>query len=251
MRFSRHLRQLDGLFDRPIAHRGLHGSGAIENTVSAFASAIAGSFAIECDVQLTRDGEPIVFHDTTLERLSDVHSAVEDKSVCELKAVELFGTSDRIQTFGELLDQVSGKVPLVVEIKSSWNANARLTLRILDVAGQYKGLISFMSFDPDVVSLLAHHAPNHIRGIVADRAFDDYYRRMPVERRRYLRSFGHLGESKPHFISFDHAGLPFSPVQSLRASGMPTISWTIRSSKEAGRALRYSDQITFENYVPA
>jgi glycerophosphoryl diester phosphodiesterase len=60
------------IFDRPIAHRGLHNRalGVIENSRSAFEAAIARNFHIECDVQLSRDGVPVIFHDDDLERLT-------------------------------------------------------------------------------------------------------------------------------------------------------------------------------------
>jgi glycerophosphoryl diester phosphodiesterase len=155
-----------------------------------------------------------------------------------------------MQTLGDLLDQVHGQVPLVVEIKSLWNDDPRLTLRAIDIAENYEGNLAFMSFDPNVVACLAHCTPHTIRGIVADRACDEYYSAMSVAQRGNLRNFRHIGESRPHFISFDHAGLPYAPVQSLRASGMPVITWTIRSQEQASRALRYCDQITFEGYHP-
>src|SRR4051794_2404055 len=62
---------LDWLTARPIAHRGLHdkAKGVIENTVSAALAAVDAGYAIECDVQLTGDGEAVVFHDFTLDRL--------------------------------------------------------------------------------------------------------------------------------------------------------------------------------------
>jgi glycerophosphoryl diester phosphodiesterase len=64
---------LDWLIARPVAHRGLHdaAAGVIENTPTAFAAAVAGNYAIECDLQLSADGEAMVFHDDTLERLTE------------------------------------------------------------------------------------------------------------------------------------------------------------------------------------
>ena len=61
------------LVERPIAHRGLHdeAKGVIENTLRSAEAAIARGFAIEFDVQMSTDGEAIVFHDETLDRLTD------------------------------------------------------------------------------------------------------------------------------------------------------------------------------------
>jgi glycerophosphoryl diester phosphodiesterase len=71
MRFSPQLREFDWLVARPIAHRGLHNKKTIiENTEGAFAAAIRGDFAIECDVQLSADGEAMVFHDDELDSVT-------------------------------------------------------------------------------------------------------------------------------------------------------------------------------------
>ena len=68
----------DWLTARPIAHRGLHDRAASrpENTLAAARAAVAGGFAIECDVQLSADGEAMVFHDAALGRLTEAREAV-------------------------------------------------------------------------------------------------------------------------------------------------------------------------------
>jgi glycerophosphoryl diester phosphodiesterase len=252
MRFTQHLRQLDGLFDRPIAHRGLHdiNNRLVENTESAFAAAIVGNFAIECDIQLSADGEAMVFHDETLDRVMQTSGAVHKLSAAELRRVEYRHSADRMQTLAELLDQVGGNVPLVIEIKSHWDGDPALTERAMQVCKSYAGQIALMSFDPQIVSLLAYGAPSCIRGIVADRVYDPYYEGISIARRVEMRSLSHMPQSRPHFISFDNNSLPFAPVQYLRAEGMPVITWTITSKEQASRARRYSDQITFENFRP-
>ena len=55
---------------QPFAHRGLHGLGVVENSRAAFRAAIARGHGIETDVQGARDGEAMVFHDSTLDRLT-------------------------------------------------------------------------------------------------------------------------------------------------------------------------------------
>jgi len=59
------------------AHRGLHGPGVPENSLSAYAAAIARGIGIECDVQKSGDGQPIVFHDWELDRLRSTIDHVE------------------------------------------------------------------------------------------------------------------------------------------------------------------------------
>src|SRR5690606_16880637 len=108
-------------FDRPIAHRGLHdrAAGVIENSRSAFEAAIARGFTIECDLQLSSDGEAIVFHDDKLERLTGTAGFLRDRTAEELTALPLLesATGDRPQRFQEFLDQVAGRTLLQIELK--------------------------------------------------------------------------------------------------------------------------------------
>ena len=236
---------------RPIAHRGLHdlSRGIVENTASAFAGAIAGGYAIECDLQLTRNGEAVVFHDDHLERLTEGRGMVKDLTVADMKGLAIRRSLDRVQTLGELLAQVQGQVPLVIEIKSHWDGDQRLAARTLEVLENYRGPHCLMSFDPDVVEALRRMSPGTIRGIVAERAFDSYYDALPFRTQMELRCFSHISRTQPDFVSFYFSDLPWAPVTALRAAGMPVISWTIRSAGEAWTALRHSDQVTFEGFA--
>lgn len=244
-------RTLDFLTARPIAHRGLHdrGRGIIENSASAFAAAMAHGYAIECDLQITRDGEAVVFHDEQLERLTGVQGLVKDLTATEVTVLTFRGGSDKVHSLGALLSQVNGTVPLVIELKSHWDGDERLAMRTLRVLEGYSGPYCLMSFDPDVVAALRRLSPATPRGIVAERAFDPYYAWLPLARQQELRSFAHLSRTRPDFVSFFFDELPFAPVTALRAAGMPVISWTIRSTAEARQALRHSDQITFEGFA--
>lgn len=250
MQPSSPLRDIGWLTERPIAHRGLHdaAAGVIENTRSAFAAAIAGGYAIECDLQLSRDGEAMVFHDETLDRLMAGQGPVTARSVAELQALAFKGGPDRIQTLSELLSQVRGQVPLVIEIKSLWDGNAGLVRRTIEVVAGYEGALTLMSFDPKVVAMLKAEAPQILRGIVADGVTDPEYDMLPAEERDRLRDLAYLSEITPDFISYHWRDLPHPAVAQFRASGRPVITWTIRSRHDAATALRYCDQITFEGF---
>jgi glycerophosphoryl diester phosphodiesterase len=251
MRFTPQLRALDFIVSRPIAHRGLHdkAKGVIENTASAFDAAIAGNYAIECDLQITKEGEAVVFHDEGLERLTEGKGKVRHLTAAEMKAQTIRGSSDRVQTLQELLEQVDGRVPLVIELKSHWNGDDTLAARALDVLETYEGSYCIMSFDPDIIEAVRVMSPDTIRGIVADRAADGFYNSLPLERRLELRSLSHLKRTEPDFISFFFGELPWAPLTAYRQAGHPVISWTIRSPEQACKARRYSDQITFERFI--
>ena len=244
-------RAVDFLTARPIAHRGLHdfSTGMVENTASAFAAAIAGGYAIECDLQLTRDGEAVVFHDDHVERLTEGRGMVKDHTVAEMKQLTMRNSTDKVQTLAELLTQVNGQVPLVIELKSLWDGDARLAQRAIEELKSYSGPHCLMSFDPDAIAAVRRFAPHIIRGIVAERATDSYYNSLPLPKQTELRTFSHLARTRPDFVSFFYEELPWAPITALRASGMPIITWTIRSPQQAVMAMRCSDQITFEGFA--
>ena len=95
---------LDWLTARPLAHRGLHDAtaGKIENTASAFAAAIAGGYGIECDLQISADGEAMVHHDDALGRLTEGSGRLADMTSADIKQVRFKHSADRILTLGEL-----------------------------------------------------------------------------------------------------------------------------------------------------
>jgi len=102
---------LDWLTARPVAHRGLHdtSAGIIENTASSVAAAVAAGYGIEVDLQISRDGEAMVYHDDALGRLTEGDSRLDRMDAAELAAVPFKATSDRMLTLGELLELVAGK----------------------------------------------------------------------------------------------------------------------------------------------
>ena len=99
----------DWLVARPIAHRGLHdpAKAIAENSIGAADAAIAGGFAIECDVQLSRDGEAMVFHDDALRRLARARGALSARSVAELQAIPLRVGGERMPTLPQLLARIA------------------------------------------------------------------------------------------------------------------------------------------------
>ncbi len=242
---------LDWLTARPIAHRGLHerGHGIIENSKSAFAAAIDHDYSIECDVQISGDGEAIVFHDATLDRLTARRDRVDTLCAEALEQIELTGSTDRPQRLGQLLDQVDDRVPLVIELKSHWDGSKRLAKRVCDIVITYTGRAALMSFDPVIVAAIGDYAPNLPRGGVskffslldwselsngpcADLAREDAMRR-----------------ANPHFMSYAVKVLTSPGARSFRATGRPVTCWTVRDAATAAHALKHCDQITFEGFL--
>src|SRR5258706_457114 len=138
---------------RPIAHRGLHDapSGVIENTSSAFRAAIAGGYSIECDLQISADGEAMVYHDDALGRLTDGAGRLDTMTAEALQRIAFKSTADRMLTLGELCDLVAGHTTLVVELKGRFAGDARLAARTAAVLAGYGGPVAGMSVDPGLI----------------------------------------------------------------------------------------------------
>src|SRR3954454_15847379 len=122
------MRAPDWLTARPVAHRGLHdlARGIVENMPGAAQAAVDGRFAIECDLQLSADGEAMVHHDDALGRLTDGAGRIEAMTAADLKRVPYKNTTDRMITVGELCELAGGRVALVIELKSRFDGDIRL-----------------------------------------------------------------------------------------------------------------------------
>lgn len=239
---------------RPIAHRGLHDAaqGVNENSPSAARAAVAGNFGIECDVQLTADGEAVVFHDFVLDRLTTASGRVDAHSTAALGTVEMRGSDERILTLPAFLDVIAGNVPLVLEIKSRFDGDMRLARRVADVVKASSFPIVLKSFDPRIVMALKTLTPNHARGIVAmnDYSYPDYETCSATEKHA-MANLLHFGESQPDFVSWRVRDLPSAaPFLSRRALGLPLMTWTVRNAEDRALAEVHADQMVFEGFVP-
>ena len=132
---------------------------------AAASAAVAGNFAIECDIQLTADGEAMVHHDDALGRLTEGSGALLGKTSAELKQVVFKDTPEKMMSLGDLCALVAGRVPLLIEVKSHFDADRRLVARMAEVLASYGGPAAGMSFDPDQVMALRDLLPSRPRGV--------------------------------------------------------------------------------------
>lgn len=248
------MRAPDWLTARPVAHRGLHDAarGVIENMPAATRAAVAGNFAIECDIQLSADGEAMVHHDHELGRLTDGSGPVIEKTAAELKAVPFKGTDERMMTLSELCALIAGRVPLIVEVKSRFNGDRRLVARMAEVLGAYQGPVVGMSFDPDQVVAIRQMMPKLVRGITAQRTYQDgYWDELTQAQRDSMLHLRHGMQTQPHFIAFWVQQLPApAPWIARNLFGCPLLAWTVRTPEQRATAARYADQMIFEGFTP-
>ncbi len=233
---------LSWLIERPIAHRGFHDLNhrRWENTLPAFAAAAERGYAIECDVQLTSDGVPVIFHDHGLERLAGTGGLVWQRTAREMAALRIGGTDDHPPTLKEMLDLVHGRVPLVVELKGIPGRDGELVGRVTEMLRAYGGKASIMSFDHWLIRQFPAHAGDIPTGLTACGAQDH-------ELEAHFSMLAH-GLS---FVSYGVFDLPNRFVRFVRERlGMPVVSWTVRDQEAVETTFAHVDQMTFEGFEP-
>ena len=243
-------------FLRPIAHRGLHdaGSGIAENTGAAFEAAIANGYGIECDLRPAGCATPMVFHDLDLDRLIEGRGPLAAHDAPALKRMRYRTGPGGMLDFADLLALVAGRVPLLVEIKSEWDApDARYLEAIARSAAGYRGPLGLMSFDPAVMTGIRALAPHVPRGIVSG-GFEGegWWRdRIGAERAFALSNFLESAPVAPDFYAYDVKALPTPVTRFVReVLGLPLFTWTVRTPEERATAARWADAPIFEGYKP-
>ena len=242
----------DWLTARPVAHRGLHDAalGVIENTPSSVMAAVAANYAVEVDLQITADGEAMVHHDDALGRLTDGRGPLQAIDAAELRRVPFKTTADHMISLGELCELVAGRVTLVLELKSHFDGDWRLPMRVVEVLSRYSGPVAVMSFDPGHMAAIRHAAPGLRRGLVAEISSRPQHQDFSWFRSSaaYLRA---VLEARLQFLAYSVRDLPSPvPLTGRHIFGLPLLTWTVRSEEDRARARRWADQIIFEGFRP-
>ena len=241
----------------PLAHRGYHDKTKRrpENSLAAFGAAIEAGYGIELDVQLTADGEAMVFHDETLGRLTDTTGRVDALTAAQLGNIILRDSEERIPTLGQVLHLVAGRVPLLIEIKDQMDTmlpgSGRLEAAVAKALADYQGPVAVMSFNPHCVAEMARIAPGVPRGITTDDYDPAKSAPIPEAVCSALRTIPDYARTLSSFISHKAADLARPRVAELKAQGAAVLCWTIRSAEAEAKAREIADNITFEGYAAA
>lgn len=247
----------DWLTARPIAHRGLHDKtkGRVENSLAAAEAAIAQNYAIECDVQISKDGEAFVFHDFTLERLTEAQGRVDAITAAELQTIAYRDNPSTLPPLRGFLEMIAGRTPLIIEIKSRFDGDPRLAARTAALVADYSGPVALKSFDPDGlrVARAANASSAHPRpiGFIGEAHYDhEEWATLPEAAKAALKDLSFYPDVQPDFVSWSAADLPHAVPRLCRDGvGLPVMAWTIRSPQERTRIAPYADQIIFEGFA--
>ena len=233
------------------AHRGLHGNGVPENSMSAFKAALDGGYGIELDIHLLKDGNLAVIHDSLLNRTTGAAGHIEDLTTEELKNYRLEGTEETIPEFMDVLTLYNGKAPLIIELKPENGNHAALAEATCKMLEGYKGVYCIESFDPRCISWLRKNRPEVIRGQLAENFFK-HHNDLPDYLRFILTHCLYNITAVPDFIaySFDDRNDSISVKLCRKLWKAQGVSWTIRTKEDYDIAVAEGLLPIFEYFTP-
>ncbi len=241
----------------PVAHRAYHDrtQGRPENSIEAIRAAVEAGYAIEIDLQLSQDGQAMVFHDYDLERLTGERGPIQMRPAADLTRIPLLDGSHPIPTFAQVLEEVDGRVPLLVEIKDQDGALGPAVGRLEQAAATalkgYRGEVAVMSFNPNSVRVFGGMSPEIPCGLTTYDFNRDDWPLVPANRLKRLHGIPDIPHSRAQFISHQASDLSSPRVAELKARGLPVLCWTIRTPEAEAEARRIADNVTFEGYPAA
>ncbi len=241
----------DRLFSPPIAHRGLWSpTGAPENSLAAFDAACRAGYGIELDVQLSSDGQVMVFHDHHLARMAGAAATLKEKTAADLGALRLKGSGEPIPTLEQVLRLVDGRVLIMVEIKSLPGEEGPLDEQVAQTIEGYVGPFSIIGFNPYSHAWWAEHRPDVLRGLNSYSYNDEGGHALPEDQRQAFRNLEHVAVAQPHFLALGTDMLPSEPAERRRAEGYPIVAWTVRSAEHWVAIEADCDNLIFEGFSP-
>lgn len=230
-----------------IAHRGLfdNENGIPENSVPAFERAAELGFGIETDVQMSKDGVLVVFHDDDLERMTGIKGKLTDFTFEELRKIRLLNSDCSIPTFEEFLHSANG-VNLVVEIKTHDNIG-EVEQKTYDALKKYSGRFCVESFNPFIIRWFKKHAKEVIRGTLSC-SFEN----APWSsfKKHLLSDLKLCKWNGSQFIAYDAETIRDNKAVKKFGKKIPIICWTVKSQAQYDELHDCFDNMIFDSFIP-
>ncbi|ETT36878.1 glycerophosphoryl diester phosphodiesterase [Paenibacillus sp. FSL R5-192] len=205
-----------------VAHRGFS-SIAPENTMAAFLMAIERPEVqwMELDVQLSRDGVPVVIHDFTVDRTTNGKGLVRETDWADLQRLDAGAwknksyKGERIPALSELLDRSCGRVRLNIELKTQGDMYPGLPAAVIhEVRKRHmQNDVVITSFEPAALIEVKKLAPEIQTGLIIDA--------RPGDLLTALRQMNCT------FLSIGYTNVDKSLMNEMRSAGIRVMAWTV------------------------
>ena len=233
-----------------IAHRGLYDNSgdAPENSLTAFKKAVDSGYGIELDVQLTKDGKLVVFHDETLKRMCGADVKLTDLDFDELKQYKLADSEEHIPLFEDVFSVFRDKAPVLIELKPH-GKYIRAAVKLMEYLDGYEGDYCIQSFHPSIVRWFKVHRPDVLRGQLSTVFAKPC--KAPWPARFVTTNLMTDFYAKPDFISYDYRYMnQFSYSLIRRLYTVENAVWVIQSQEDLEKAREVFDIIIFDSFIP-
>jgi glycerophosphoryl diester phosphodiesterase len=198
-------------------------------------------------VQLSADGEAMVFHDEDLERMTGATGRIGDRNAADLAELRLAGTDEPIPTLLETLALVGRRAMVHVELKTPYGRVGPLEQRVHEILIDHNGPVCVIGFNPYSHAWFAERFPGVLRGL------DSYsYRKAPnmtAAQRASFANLEHVAIARPHFLALGLDMLPSPRAAALRDQGMPVVAWTVRAPDQWEAVRHACDNLIFEGFA--
>lgn len=226
------------------AHRGLHSETVPENSLEAFELACQKGYGIELDVQLSRDGVVMVFHDYTLIRMTGVDKKLCELDCEELKKLSLKGSEQTIPTFEEVLALVDGRVPLLVELKGE-STDVSVCVPVAEILKKYEGDYCIESFNPMLVREMKKQLPGVYAGQLYTNVVRDKKKRSALNMILTCMALNCL--ARPDFIAYNQLDRRSFPVKlTTKLFKAEKFIWTAKGEEDIEKAGSFGEHAIFE-----
>lgn len=234
--------------DRPIAHRGFHTNKIPENSMASFREAMSYGYAIELDVHLSSDDIPVVFHDESLERMTGSKGKISQYTLKSIKGLKLKNTEEKVPTLEEVLNEVDGKVPLVIEVKCLHHSGL-IEEKVMELMSDYDGDYVIQSFNPWTLKWIREKHPSTILGLLTTGDYSDT--KLNFVQKGLLKYMSFIPLIRPDYIGLDYRTfnlLQYFMIKKLTHGEI--IFWTIDDEQLYEECLEFCDNVIFEGFHP-
>lgn len=232
----------------PIAHRGLHTGDSLvpENSIKSFEKALEKGYAIELDVHITKDDKIIVHHDYSLLRMTGFEGFIKETTWDSIEKLNLLETEEKVPSFEDVLELISGKVPILIEIKNE-GSPGRLEEKLIQILKDYNGDFAVQSFNPFVVKYFKDNAPGIMRGQLSG---DFKGENLAGYKKFLLRNLLFNFITLPHFVAYEVDKMPGNIKKRLKRANIPILIWTVKSIDDYKKLRKDFDNVIFEGFEP-
>jgi len=225
-----------------IGHAAAAGEAPANTLAGVRAALDAGCEAMEVDLQLCADGVPVLMHDTTGDRTTNLSGEVRSMSLAALRAADA-GDGEHVPSLNEVLDLVAGRLTVMCELKATpgdETQDDRLVVAVLETFDRYEawGWTAVHSFNPQIVGWSRQRQPRVSGAIISPAVHGGDFERL----------LGAVLKRGAQAISIHHSGVDAQAVRRAKQRQLTVWTWTPDTESDWERCLEAGVDGIITNY---